>query len=214
VSSRRSGRPKRGQERLCGQIARPASFLNREQTSRERSVLCSPATTDLTREARPVPAGPTPSQTVMRDRREPAIVLMHSSIRTVAFDDRVRIEAPWRMHAMRLIVILLAMIVAPPAFSVPARSHNWYNGLRSADGISCCSQRDCRPVAYRINPDTGREEINANGAWYPIEYDKVLPFSSPDGGSHACWGEAVGRPVFRCIILPGMAFLTTSNALI
>jgi hypothetical protein len=114
---------------------------------------------------------------------------------------------------MRLVVILLAMIVATPAFSVPARAHDWYTGLRSADGMSCCSQRDCRPVAYRVNSSTGREEINANGAWYPVEYDKVLPFSSPDGGSHACWAEAVQRPVFRCIILPGMAFIAPSTAL-
>jgi hypothetical protein len=69
------------------------------------------------------------------------------------------------------------------------------------------------PVAYRVNSSTGREEINANGAWYPVEYDKVLPFSSPDGGSHACWAEAVQRPVFRCIILPGMAFIAPSTAL-
>jgi hypothetical protein len=71
--------------------------------------------------------------------------------------------------------------------------------------MSCCNERDCRPVAYRIDPDTGREEIQANGRWYPVEYDKVLPFSSPDGGYHACWGNVAGRPDFRCIMLPGMA---------
>jgi hypothetical protein len=114
---------------------------------------------------------------------------------------------------MRSLVVLIAVIVAPVAFSVPASAHEWYTGLRSPDGMSCCDERDCRPVAYRINPDTGREEINANGAWHPVEYDKVLPFSSPDGGSHACWGEAAGGPVFRCIILPGMAFIAPSEGL-
>jgi hypothetical protein len=114
---------------------------------------------------------------------------------------------------MRWLVVLVAMIVAPVSFSVPAGSHDWYTGLRSPDGMSCCNERDCRPVAYRINPDTGREEIKANGAWHHVEYDKVLPFSSPDGGSHACWGEAAGRPVFRCIILPGMAFIAPSEGL-
>jgi hypothetical protein len=72
---------------------------------------------------------------------------------------------------MRSLVALVAVIVAPAAFSVPAVAHEWYTGLRSPDGMSCCSERDCRPVAYRINPDTGREEINANGAWHPVEYD-------------------------------------------
>jgi hypothetical protein len=77
--------------------------------------------------------------------------------------------------------------------------------------MPCCNERDCRPVAYRVNHDTGREEIQANGAWYPVEYGKVLPFSSPDGGYHACWGNAAGRPNFRCIILPGMASLAPSE---
>jgi hypothetical protein len=80
---------------------------------------------------------------------------------------------------MRSLVVLVAMIVATAASALPAGSHEWYTGLRSPDGMSCCNERDCRPVAYRVNRDTGREEIQANGAWYPVEYDKVLPFSSP-----------------------------------
>jgi hypothetical protein len=108
---------------------------------------------------------------------------------------------------MRSSVVLVAMIVATTAFAFPAGSHEWYAGLRSPSGMPCCNERDCRPVAYRINRDTGREENQANGAWYPVEYGKVLPFSSPDGGYHACWSNAPGRPDFRCIMLPGMASL-------
>jgi hypothetical protein len=77
--------------------------------------------------------------------------------------------------------------------------------------MPCCNERDCHPVAYRVNHDTGREEIQANGALYAVEYGKVLPFSSPDGGYHACWGNAAGRPNFRFIILPGMASLDPSE---
>jgi hypothetical protein len=112
------------------------------------------------------------------------------------------------MHAL---VAPVAVVVATAASTLPARSHDWYTGLRSPSGVTCCNERDCRPVAYRVNRVTGREEIQANGAWYPVEYDKVLPFSSPDGGYHACWAYPVGRPVFRCIILPGMAFLAPSE---
>jgi hypothetical protein len=109
---------------------------------------------------------------------------------------------------MRLGVILIAMIVAPV---VPASAHEWYTGLRSPGGAPCCNERDCRHVAYRVNGSTKREEIRANGAWYPVAYDKVLPFSSPDGNYHPCWTNAVGRPDFRCIILPGMASLAPSD---
>jgi hypothetical protein len=108
---------------------------------------------------------------------------------------------------MRSLVVLVVMIVATLASALPASSHEWYTGLRSPSGMLCCNARDCRPVAYRVNHDTGREEIQANGAWYPVEYDKVLPFSSPDGNYHACWGNAVGKPDFRCIMLPDMASL-------
>lgn len=77
---------------------------------------------------------------------------------------------------MRSLVVSVAMIVTTAASAFPAGSHEWYTGLRSPSGMLCCNERDCRPVAYRVNLDTGREEIQANGAWYPVEYDKVLPF--------------------------------------
>ena len=61
--------------------------------------------------------------------------------------------------------------------------------------------------ALQAERRTGREEIEANEAWWPVEYDKVLPFFSPDGSAHACWIGPWGKPFFRCIILPGMASL-------
>jgi hypothetical protein len=112
---------------------------------------------------------------------------------------------------MPSLVALIVVLVATAASALPAESHGWYAGLRSPSGMPCCNERDCRPVASRVNHDTGREEILANGAWYAVEYGKVLPFSSPDGGYHACWGNAAGRPNFRCIILPGMASLAPSE---
>ena len=108
-------------------------------------------------------------------------------------------------------VALIVVLVATAASALPVELHEWYAGLRSPSGMPCCNERDCHPVAFRVNHDTGDEEIQANGAWYPVEYGKVLPFSSPDGGYHACWGNAAGRPDFRCIILPGVASLAPSE---
>ena len=105
---------------------------------------------------------------------------------------------------MRSSVLIVAVLAAGPP---PAAAHDWYTGLRSPQGTDCCGGRDCRPVPYRLGPETGREEIEANGAWWPAEHDKVLPFSSPDGSAHACWISPEGRPAFLCIILPGMARL-------
>jgi hypothetical protein len=116
-----------------------------------------------------------------------------------------------KIRKMPSLVALVVVLVAIAASALPAESHEWYAGLRSPSGMPCCNERDCHPVAYRVNHDTGHEEIQANGAWYPVEYGKVLPFSSPDGGYHACWGNATGRPDFRCIILPGMASVPPSK---
>lgn len=106
---------------------------------------------------------------------------------------------------MRLPIVLAAAITAFVAS--PAAAHDWYSGLRSPSGMLCCNERDCHPVDLRVSPDTGQEEIRVDGAWHPVEYDKVLPIFPPDGGAHACWTNTTGGPRLRCIMLPGMAAL-------
>jgi hypothetical protein len=85
-------------------------------------------------------------------------------------------------------------------------------GLRSPRGVECCDERDCRPVPYRLNAGSGREEIEADGRWWPVDHDNVLTLPTPDGEAHACWSGLGDRPTFRCIILPGMARLDGPGA--
>ena len=47
--------------------------------------------------------------------------------------------------------------------------------------------------------------------WVDLTRCTLYSFPSPDGGYHACWGNAAGRPNFRCIILPGVASLAPSE---
>jgi hypothetical protein len=103
--------------------------------------------------------------------------------------------------------IVFAALGSPS--SAPA--HGWYHGLRSPRGIECCDNRDCRPVPYRQNASSGREEIEVEGRWWPIEYENVLALPTPDGEAHACWSSLGYRLQFRCIILPGMARLDGSG---
>jgi hypothetical protein len=103
---------------------------------------------------------------------------------------------------MPSLMALILVLVATAASALPADSHEWYAGLRSPSGVPCCNERDCHPVAARVNRDTGNEEIQANGAWYPVEYGKVLSFPSPDGGYHACWGNAAEDPTFAASSCP------------
>lgn len=88
-----------------------------------------------------------------------------------------------------------------------ASAHDWYEGLRSPAGGSCCNGQDCRPVAECITADK-REGIELKpGTCSPINYSKVLAMPSPDGKTHACTGPSVHPPgvVARCIILGGSA---------
>ena len=64
---------------------------------------------------------------------------------------------------MLSLAALMLVLVATAAPALPAESHEWYAGLRSPSRMPCCNERDCRPVASRVNHDTGREEIQATG---------------------------------------------------
>jgi hypothetical protein len=106
---------------------------------------------------------------------------------------------------------VLAILLGASGSPSPAPAHGWYHGLRSPRGVECCDDRDCRPVPYRLNASSGREEIEVEGRWWPIEYENVLALPTPDGEAHACWSSLGDQLQFRCIILPGMARLDGSG---
>ena len=80
------------------------------------------------------------------------------------------------MIMIRAGLVLLLLVAA-----VPAGAHSWYTGLRNRSGISCCEDRDCRPVGLCVLPGK-REGVEIEGVCRPIPWDKVLDLPSPDGG--------------------------------
>jgi hypothetical protein len=100
------------------------------------------------------------------------------------------------MIRVSLVLSLLLASVTP----VPA--HGWYTGLRNRTGISCCDDKDCRPVGLCVLPDR-KEGLLIEGVCLPIPWDKVLNMASPDGRAHACWQHFGHPPAVRCVILPG-----------
>ena len=99
---------------------------------------------------------------------------------------------------IRASLILFILLAA----TVPAGAHGWYTGLRNRSGISCCADKDCRPVELCVLPDR-KEGLLIEGVCRPIPWDKVLNVASPDGGAHACWQSFGHPPAVRCVILPG-----------
>lgn len=105
----------------------------------------------------------------------------------------------------RLAAALLA--AASGAVGEPARAHDWYTGLVSPAGESCCTDRDCQPVDHRYAPRSGRLEVAIEGTWVAVDPRAILPVASPDNSAHACfwrwWMVRKMTPMIRCVILPG-----------
>ena len=92
--------------------------------------------------------------------------------------------------------------------------HEFYRGLRSPEGESCCNEKDCRPVEGRFVPEgQGRAfvlEILIGTQWIKVPKDRILPQPSPDGAVHACYSdpapfmtETAAGLVIRCVIIGG-----------
>lgn len=88
-----------------------------------------------------------------------------------------------------------------------AEAHDWYGDLRTSEGRSCCGGQDCRPVEYRYSVEQGHQ-IRIGDQWFPVAPKTILPVSSPDGRTHACYLDPDGngkRPIILCVVLPGTA---------
>jgi hypothetical protein len=106
------------------------------------------------------------------------------------------------VHAAALMVLLTAN---------PAPAHDWYTGLQSPSGIACCNNGDCQRVGHRYSVEDGHE-IQIDDQWVRVNPGTILPQSSPDGLTHACfsrywWIDPPSKTFInlRCVILGGMA---------
>lgn len=103
----------------------------------------------------------------------------------------------------------LFLLVGLLGGSQVAQEHEWYTGLRTREGESCCNGKDCTPAPICIGAN-GHEGLKLGGVCFPIPWDKVLDLPSPDGNAHVCWENHPDlfspiRPIIRCVILPGSA---------
>ena len=114
----------------------------------------------------------------------------------------------WTEHLRAPCLTLFALLPVQQA-----AAHDWYEGLMSPSGFSCCDEQDCHAVPYRLNTVTGEEEVKVNGQWWPIQQRNILPLASPDGKVHVCWDQRFRpsqQPTFRCIILPRTSSLAVA----
>ena len=93
-----------------------------------------------------------------------------------------------------------------------ATAHEWYNDLRDSEGRLCCNDRDCYPVGHRYSEENGHE-VKISDLWIPVDPSLILPQSSPDNLTHACyypvWSSGPSGTTLtfsvHCVILGGMS---------
>ena len=83
--------------------------------------------------------------------------------------------------------------------------HKWHQSFysklkRNDGGGSCCNLMDCRPTQSRIVGD--HYEVEVDGVWTPVPYDKINNVIAPDGGAHVCAPRQVGSEQGRYILRP------------
>lgn len=63
-------------------------------------------------------------------------------------------------------------------------AHDIYHDWKTESGVSCCDDKDCRPVRAQYNED--HWEYWDKGEWQYVPARAVRPITSPDGRSHVC----------------------------
>ena len=108
-----------------------------------------------------------------------------------------RLLAAWTITSIIVNVLAMLAMLWLLFLATAAQSHEWYTGLRAPDGTTCCNGADCEPVEpCWIN---GQPGVHIAGQCRSYKAERVLPQSSPDGQTHACyWGGEV-----RCVIQGG-----------
>jgi hypothetical protein len=111
---------------------------------------------------------------------------------------------------IRVVLMLAILLLAgnaearPPENADPALAP-WFESLRAADGGSCCSEADCRPVEYRITDNhyealIGREFDIDPAYWVQVPPERILKQTgNPIGRAVACWLPYAG---ILCFVLP------------
>jgi hypothetical protein len=124
---------------------------------------------------------------------------------------------------MRMVLLCIAFLLPMHASGLMAQPddghakfHEWYRGLKSPEGESCCNDKDCHPVDARfVRAESNGSvvlEIRIGGRWITVPHDRILPQPSPDGGVHACYSdpapfmtETTGGLIIRCVMIGGFS---------
>ena len=83
----------------------------------------------------------------------------------------------------------LLTAIALLSFEPPTDAHDIYSHLKDRWGNSCCDEKDCRPVPYRVTPTD--VQMFVDGEWiavpdYAIQYRALPGDTGETAGGHWC----------------------------
>ena len=107
------------------------------------------------------------------------------------------------------------------SFEPPTEAHDIYSHLKDRWGSSCCDNKDCRPVPYRVTPSG--VQMLVNGDWiavpdYTIQYQALPGDAGETAGGHWCgdirnWhSDGVDYRTHCAIVPPSSAMLVRPEA--
>jgi hypothetical protein len=103
---------------------------------------------------------------------------------------------------MRVFSLMIVLLFFPSHSRAQVSPHDhhpyhadFYSRWQRPNGMSCCSDRDCRPAKTRIRGQV--VQVLIDGEWVDAPSGAIRPYVSPDLGDHVC---AIGKNVL-CVIL-------------
>jgi len=105
-------------------------------------------------------------------------------------------------YFMVILILVLAGVAIAEEGGHMKYHDQFYQGLKQANGASCCNNRDCRPAEAYIETES-KTSLMIAGRWIDVPKKKVQKMVTPDGASHWCgFNETARVPVTYCAILP------------
>jgi hypothetical protein len=109
----------------------------------------------------------------------------------------------FRKHSLRITTLMFCAFSATAAAAmdrgqfknVPPEIREWFENMRSPNGISCCSYADGHRTGYDIRQ--GQYWVPIEGEWYPVPPEAVIKTENPVGEAIVWYQGAPERDLPR-----------------
>ena len=88
-------------------------------------------------------------------------------------------------HGLGILIAALVLLTAPLSAHEEGSYADYYAGLRTSTGASCCGGRDCAPAEARVGPHGW--EVKRDGRWVEVPLGIIIQHATnPTGFATLC----------------------------